>query len=127
MDTVSAKAKLEKAKAQIDSARVEIEQALVILLREAVIEIAAQHPGHEVSGVSAMGSWDIVVYGVEIIDEYGDEPYKKDIRYGGEDLGDQREHEALTAFDNAWNDYQTYPTIRFDVDVTGKLTSTTDW
>lgn len=109
---------LESACERIDQERERINLCLSRLLGEATMDVARGHPGCEVTGLAAMGTWFIMVKVDGVKQYYYSHPGKS---------GETRFHPALEWFDDIWNDYQTYPTIRFDVDKGGKMTSREDW
>jgi hypothetical protein len=123
------KAKIDIILGELESLREEANEILTEMLKEATLEVAAQYPGHCVSTVSAMGSWTITV---------------KDVVFDGDPLGfgqnirnidlvsadpeqDEEECPTLAVLDNVWDQLQTYPTVRFDVDKDGVMTMATDW
>jgi hypothetical protein len=131
-------AKLLQAQLRIDAGRADMDAILTEMLKALTLEVAAEYPGHTVTGLSAMGTWGVRVDDVPFNEDYeelsrediDDETCFCEVHYVGYPMEGgytERSHDTLKAFDDAWTDYQTYPTVRFDVDKAGNLTSRVDW
>jgi hypothetical protein len=105
---------LRAAVSRIDQERERLSLYLSRLLGEATRDVARDHPGCEVTGLAAMGHWFIVATGND-----------GETKYGSSE--GETPHPVLDLFDDIWQDYQVYPTIRFDVDAAGNMTSREDW
>ena len=128
--------RLDIEKEKIARARSEMESILTGMLCEAVEEIARQYSGKRVIGVSAQGNFTITVKGVPFenyveVEEgtAGSDVYRKDVEYGpfsGHE-GYDRMHPVLAEIADVFDEHGTYPTIKIDVDETGKITEVHDW
>lgn len=109
---------------QLNALRARAHVLLTKQLVDAAFEIAKRHLGCRVVACSAMGSWSATVYDVPWVFEDGSKGVH-DVHYSSRD-GDEP-HAVFEAFDRAWDELKTYPTLRITISTDGNQSVEKDW